>query len=377
MKKVFYLLTVAVFFVLSFSNCAKFPEDEVAPPQNQSLKIASLNAPLVNDTIRATVGVTTVFTAEIAGNRTEVDFDFNNGTPIQRGSIVSTKFNSVGIYTVKAIKSDVTPNLVVTRIVKVQKDVIIVPQTGDGIIIISSTYNNGTNNVVFGLKAGAIGAFDPATPVNAEVQFEMKPSISWTKTALPASSITTINGVKYYQWSVAVPNNQKLRFGWLIGDSWAYDPKSPYRQADGLYIVYVNNGVLYKEVVSSVLPGTFGDTKVRGDLEIVSSVQNLVLYVQKLAFTTGTPSLKVKIGEAAEQVLTLVDAGDYLKVSIPLPSGGEVKFWPQSTVGSVVTGANISDSIMWNTDSACGRLQIINLKSAKIGDSTPANIIFG
>ena len=363
MKKFIYLFALVISLVVVFSSCAKFPDDQIAPTGNDIYQLKLKNATLSGDTVIVPLNTLEVFTFEKAGVAILADFNFKNATPIVTGIIVATKFITAGVYSVTGTDLSVTPNVTKTKLVKAVKEIVI-PKSENAIIVISSSFTTaGLNTMTLGLKCTAIGGFDPLVPIAGEVQYEMKPSISWTAVALPVSSIQVVNGIKYYTWTFTALNNQKIRFGWLAGDSWAYDSKSIFRQADGLYVLYVNNGAIAKEVLTSSLPGSFGDIKVRGDLEIISGAQNIVLYFQKVSFSGGTPTLKFKVGTTAEQTIVLADAGDYYVAKVAMLNAQEINFWPLSSVGTV----NISDSIVWNADKLSGRIQVINLKSATMG----------
>jgi len=375
MKKLIYYFGILLLAVL-VSSCAKWPEDQIVPetPAAGQYQLKSANATMAGDTIMVPLNTLVIFTMEKSGVKVVADFDFKNGTPVVTGDIVSTKFATAGVYLVTATDLSVTPHVSKTAIVKAKKDVIVIPPTSEtSIIVISSTFTaTGINVISLGLRCDVINAFSATSLVNAEVQYEMLPTVTWTKATLLASEITTVNTVKYYKWSITVTNGQKVRFSWLIGTSWAYASTCIFRQPDGLYVIYPKDGTISKEITASVLPGVFGDVKVRGNLEVISGAQNLVLYFQKLAFSGGTPTLKYKVG-ATDQTVVLTDAGDYYVVKIAMVNTEEINFWPLSTVGTVV----ISDSVVWNADKACGRIQILNLKSARIGEAAQPSVLLG
>jgi|GEM_PF-2293843 len=375
MRKLLFLLLSLVML----ASCTKWPQSVTTPdpvtPVTGVYQLKSASATLAGDTLIVPINTLVIFTLEKNGAKIIANFDFGNGTPIVTGDVVSAKF-SKGVYSVKTTDATVTPNITKTFIVRAQDAVIVTPSGETAIVLISSTFTSaGVNTITLGLRADIINGFNATTPQDAQVQYEMLPSITWTNAPLLASSMATVNGVKYYKWNFIANNGQKVRFGWLIGSVWAYDPNSIYRQSDGLYALYVKDGAISKDVITASLPGSFGDTKVRGTLTTVrgtlttiSGVQNLVLYFQKTLFNSGTASLKYSIDSGAQQNVALVASSDanYYTVSIPMTSGQEIDFWPLSTSGTV----DISSSVVWSTDKLCGRLQILNLKSAQIGGFT-------
>jgi hypothetical protein len=381
MKKLFFCLVVfsaVLASVMSLTSCMKFDDEviPVDPPATGEYHLKSANAVLANDTMYVSSNSLVIFTLEKGGIKIKADWNFANGTAVVTGDLVSTKF-APGVYLVKATDMSVTPNVTISAIVKARKDNVVVPPTSESaIIVIASTYTtSGVNTMTLGLRCDVINAFNPAALVDAEVQYEMLPSVNWTKSTLLASNITTVNNIKYYKWSFNVNNNQKVRFSWLIGTSWAYAPTSVFRQLDGVYVLYVKDGAILKDVTTALLPGTGGDSKVRANLEAISGVQNLVVYFQKTLFNGGVPSLKYKIDTNANVTVTLVDAtgfADYYMVKIPMNSGQKLDFWPLSTVGTV----DITSSTAWNPENLCGRINLLNLKSATIGSNTQG-ITFG
>lgn len=383
MKKSLFLIVVFFAFmasVMSLTSCMKFDDEivPVDPPAEGEYHLKSANAVLANDTMYVPENSLIIFTLEKAGIKIKADWNFGNSSPVVTGDVVSTKF-AAGVYLVKATDLSVTPNVTTTAIVKAKKDVIVVPPTTENsIIVISSTYTAaGVNTMVLGLRCDVINAFSATAPANAEVQYEMLPSVNWTKSVLSASDITTVNTVKYYKWSFTASNSQKVRFSWLIGTSWAYAPNSVYRQVDGVYVLYVKDGAIWKDVTTAALPGVVGDAKVRANLESVGTAQVLVLYMQKTLFNAGVPSLKYKLDAGAEQMVALIDATgypDYYLVRVPMLNGQKIDFWPISTIGTV----DISSSVVWNSANTCGRIQLLNLKSATIGGGgNTQSIIFG
>lgn len=378
MKKLIFVFFVTSMIILV--SCAKFADDEIASAittasQAGSYQLKSANAAKVGDTLFVSENSLIIFTLEKSGIKIKADWNFGNSTPVISGDIVSTKFVA-GVYLVKAVDVSVTPNVTTSAIIKARKDVVVIPPTSENsIIVISSTYTSaGVNTMTLGLRCDVISGYNSATPVNAEVQYEMLPSINWTKAALLAAEITTVNTVKYYKWSFTANNSQKVRFSWLIGSSWAYAAESFYRQTDGVYVFFVKDGAILKDVTTSSLPGTMGDVKVRATLENIANEQNLVMYFQKSLFNLGIPSLKYNIDAGAEKTSALAEVvgnPDYYQVKIPIISGQEINFWPLSSIKMV----DISGSIVWNPKENAGKIQILNLKSAKIGDGAKCTIL--
>ncbi|MEI6835815.1 MAG: hypothetical protein WCK59_03195 [Candidatus Falkowbacteria bacterium] len=364
-----------LFLLLSLvmlASCTKWPQSVTTPdpvsPATGVYQLKSASATLAGDTLMVPINTLVVFTLEKNGTKIAATFDFGNNSPIVTGDVVTAKFLK-GVYIVKAVDNTVSPAVTKTFNLKAQNAVVVTPSGETAIVVISSTFTSaGVNTITLGLRADIINGFNATTPQNAQVQYEMLPSIAWTNAPLLASDIATINGLKYYKWSFIASNGQKVRFGWLIGSVWAYDLSSIYRQSDGLYALYVKDGAISKDVITASLPGSFGDTKVRGTLTTVSGVQNLVLYFQKTLFNSGTATLKYTIDSGTQQNVALVASSDanYYTVNIVMANGQEIDFWPLSTSGSV----DISGSVVWSTDKLCGRLQILNLKSAQIGGFT-------
>ncbi len=307
------LLLLSVVLLMS---CVKWPEDEVtptAPDSHPEYNLKSSNvASFSGDTLLGIEGVLYLFTLEKSGVKIKADFDLANGTPIVTADLTSGKFNK-GLYVIKATDKSVTPNVTKTKLFKVTKEVLIPSISGEIIVLISNTMNGTINNAVFGLRCDAING--NSSNGTAQLRSEMTPSVLWPGAQTEISEVVTVNNVKYYKWSIAVPNNQKLRFSYYINDTWAYMSKSVYRQADGMYVIYMKDGVIGKDVLVSNLPGKTGDSKVRLDVEVLTETSNLWVYVNKSAFSNSiSPSLKYNIRGFKTTVL-FADAGDYYNFS--------------------------------------------------------------
>lgn len=167
---------------------------------------------------------------DASGNLVIAKYD-NDGTTLT-SDVKTNVYNTAGTYKVTATigATVLTINIEVSKVL-----------TSDSVVLIASSISGTTNSLTLGLRCDLIIGFSAS--LNGEAQGEM-PGVDWKSYSLPYSEITTINGVKYFQWKISCING-KVRFGFLQGANWASETSSLYRQTDGLYIIYVKDAHIY------------------------------------------------------------------------------------------------------------------------------------
>lgn len=206
-----------------------------------TLKVTNYTS-LLADTIFTKVNtLLSVSVLNINGNKVTAEFDFGNGNPKVTTDEATDKYTATGLYHLTVTVKSVSPNVVLTRWVKVSSDVIVPPGGETAIILIAGNLSGTTNFITLGLRCDIINGFNPS--LNAEAQGEL-PSVNWNSYPLAANDIVIINNIKYFKWNFSCVNG-RVRFSWLQGNQWAYDPTSIYRQNDGLYIVHIKDGKIY------------------------------------------------------------------------------------------------------------------------------------
>lgn len=241
MKKMFYFF-IAVAAVI-MTSCAKEPITENEPVNtNGTFTLVATNATRISgDTVYIPVNeLLYVYVTDKNGQKIAAEFDFGNGNSKITGDQAADKYVTKGVYRLTASIKSVTPNVTLSCLVNAFADVV-TPSGETAIVLINGNLSGTTNSMVVGLRCDIINSFNAG--INGEVQGEL-PNVTWKAYTLKASEIVTIAGIKYFKWSFSSVNG-KVRFGWLQGSQWAYDPNSIYRQSDGLYVFYLKNGKIY------------------------------------------------------------------------------------------------------------------------------------
>ena len=161
------------------------------------------------------------------------EINFGDGSPKVTSKDASHSY-AVGIYTLSASIGDKA----ISKRIEVTKPVD--PVKPESVILISSSISGTTINAVLGLRCNAINSFSSAktTYVAGEI-----PGVNWMD--YPLSEIVTIDGVKYFKWSVSAPAGS-YRMSWvqmrdgvteLYKGHWANDLNSMYwNVSEGLFL---------------------------------------------------------------------------------------------------------------------------------------------
>lgn len=274
-KNLFFILLVTAIFS---SSCMKdYGDDEVVPNNGNSapeLRVTGANS-VSNDTVFAEPNIFLKFWLdELPGSASDYSYNWSLAEGSYSTLASPEKKYQSGTYAISVIITPTISGNTITR----EITLVIRPGAGNRTVVLHSVtlLSNGSYDYAIALKSTAIYNYD-------NMSGEPWTNGDWTNWQLRyLSETTTINGILYVIDHVVLPaNNQnKQRFVFGRGGTYAYDPDSPYwvvtGSGEGVFEVYLTNGQMSPDpITSTAIPGHNGDV-VNG--EILPTIRNEIKY---------------------------------------------------------------------------------------------------
>lgn len=322
MKKLFFVLLMTA---VAMTSCMKdYGDDEVIPNNNgnkaPTLKVTGANSSS-GDTTFAEPNVYLKFWLDelpLAASDYTYVWNLGNGNTSTAES-PEQKYQN-GTY---AISVTITPIAAGGNTIYREITLVVRPGAGNRTILLYSAtpVSGGNYNYTIAMKTTAIYNY-------ANISGDPWTLGDWTEWEVRYISETTmINGVLYIIDHVTLPaNNQEVqRFTYGKGNTYSYDPNSPYwvvtGQNEGVYEVYLTNGQMSPDPISYIaVPGNSGDISngtiaptVRNEIKYsgIPNNDSLKIYINYAQYGNGSqPFISRMLADNNWQNIPLVQMSD-------------------------------------------------------------------